>query len=355
MMVAFNTVSNFPGDYNGGDPLAAKSPDAVRHHVGMMIRAVAGDMEAKLFFQDPKNLIYCAELAHVSTSAGLLVPLNAANVVPLVGQETWDAFKAELDRHNAGDPSGFTTGNANVMLTQVKIELTLADESLLPAPDYAPADIQEQEKTKLAFRPMTMADIVEQFMRTHVPREQMGEQLAPAQGQMLEMMKPGLLEAMGMDQIPAEDPRRQAVELLFAKLVETTGRPYGNYAEFRQALAPLMDQARTMTGPRDDSGTGLFVPPSLLHVITQGKHTGGLIGLTYEGHGVAVQATKKKADPTEPAVQSRSVEPQEPMAGSCSQACGGFSPDLSCACDDVCETNGDCCPDVNERCRATPR
>jgi hypothetical protein len=349
MMVAFNTVSDFPGDYNGGDPLAANSPEKLKVHVEMMVRAIAGDPAGRDFFDDPKNLIYCAELAHVAASAGVLFPLNDTTMIPLVGQEVWTTFQGELERHNAGDPSAFTDRNENNLVSLVK--LALAPDELQPIVEYAPANIQETERKKLAFQPMTMADIVQQFMRTHVPREQMGEALAPVQGALLDKMRPGLLEAMSMDQVDPSDPRRVAVDALFDQFVQVVSTPYESYAHFQEAIAPLMAQARMMTGPRDDTGTGLFVPPSLFHVVAQGKHNGGLLQLAYEGHGVHVTQVKLKANPTEPPVTPEPVvEPNEPFAGSCMASCGGFSPDVTCACDEVCSQIGDCCDDYAEHC-----
>ena len=261
MMAGFNTVSNFPGDYNGGDPLAAHTVERVKEHTAMMVKAIGGDADANAFFDDPLHQIYCAELAHVATSAGLIVPLNATTMVPVVGQEAWDKFIAEVSKHNAaralieqdgelyeklaaGDEaalteagieiSAFVAGNDNKRVALV--ELTLADEGLLAAAEYAPAESQAAERVKIAFKPMTMADIVEQFLRTHVPREQLGETMAPVQGMLLQKMKPGLLEAMGMDQMPDEDPRKVAVNGLFGQLVQVVSTPYGSYQEFRTAL-----------------------------------------------------------------------------------------------------------------------
>jgi hypothetical protein len=348
MMVGFNAVSNFPGNYNGGDPLAANTPEKLREHAAMMVRAVAGDASARAFFEDPANQIYCAELAFVSLSAGLLVPLNDATMVPAVGQDVWNAFKAELEKHNAEQPSAFTDLNENKRAALVK--LALAPEDLQPMPEYAPAESQAAERAKLAFSPMTMADIVEQFLRTHVPREQLGEDLAPVQGALLQQMKPGLLGAMGMDQIPEADPRRQAVDGLFGQLVQAVSKKYEDYQGFRAALEPLMAQARAMTGPRDATGTGLFVPPSLLHVITQGKHDGGLVGLQYLGHGLHISACKKKADPGDLPTPNPVVEPDQPFGKTCKMNCGGFSPDLECACDEVCTRYHDCCEDYPAEC-----
>jgi hypothetical protein len=357
MILGFNAVSVFPGDYNGGDPLAANSPAKVREHAVMMVRAITGDATAQAFFADPAHKIYCAELAHVSASAGLLMPLNAATMVPLVGQETWDAFVAEVEAHNAGEPSAFVEMNENKRVALV--ELALAPADLLPAPEYAPAEIRAEEQQRLAFEPMTMADIVDQFLRTHVPRESLGESLAPAQGAMLAQMKPGLIEAMGLDGLEAEDPRRAAVEQLFQKIVEVVSTPHADYNAFRAELEPLLAQARMMTGPTDDSGSGLFVPPSLLHVTAQGKMTDALLGLKYVGHGLHYSVCRRKQDPVQPDPEvdpepdpepEPVVEPDAPFGGSCAASCGGPAPDSTCYCDEVCVQYGDCCPDYEEHC-----
>lgn len=370
MAVAFNTVSNFPGDYNGGDPLGARSPEQVMLHASMMVRAVAGDESAVEWFKKPENLIYCAELAHVSSSAGLLAPLNAATFVPLVGQETWDKFVAAVKLHNENPAeSAFAAHNGNKRVATVK--LALAPEELKPAVAYAPADIAAAEATKLAFKPMTMADIVEHFLRTHIPRELgftdpqsgqhvSGEKLAPMQGAILEKMKPGLVEAMALDKLPPgpeSDAIKAAVDDLFGKLVKVVGTSYPDYATFRANLEPLMQAARKMTGPRADNGVGLFVPPSLLHVVAQGKNPGGLLGLEYVGHGLHFSVLKKKTvpatEPTDPPVPEP-ADPTPPQtaeaAKSCKDRCGDQSADKSCWCDSQCGSMGDCCADVQLQC-----
>ena len=312
MLVGFNAVSNFPGDYNGGDPLAANSPERVREHATMMVRAIAGDAEARAWFQEEAHQIYCAELAHVAFSAGMMTPLNAATFEPLVGAETWAAFVAQVEAHNAGQTTPFVELNQNGLVSMV--ELTLAPEELRSAATYAPAGSGDEQR--LAFQPMTMADIVEQFLRSHIPREVFGESLAPVQAAVLEQMRPGLLETMGMNELPAEDPRRQAVDQLFDQLIAVIGTQYGSYDEFRTALAPLMAQARMVTGPRDDTGTGLFVPPHVMHLVAQGRNPGGLLGLRYVGHGLHYSMVRdNEAPPTEPAPEPEPNPEPEPIGG----------------------------------------
>lgn len=351
MIAAFNTVSDFPGDYNGGDPLAAYNVDKLREHVTQMVKAVAGDAAAQAFFKDPKNLVYCAELGFLGTSAGLHFPLNDATMVPLVGQASWDAFKAELAKHNAGEASTFSTLNKNQRVKYVELELAAND--LKPMPQYS--NDPSGDGQKLAFVPFTLAEIIQHFLRTHVPREQLGEGVAGVQAGLLDKMKPGILEAMAMNELPATDPRRQAVDALFAQVLTVVGTSHANYAEFQSKLAPLMAQARKLVGPRDDTGTGYFVPPSLFHVVAQGTNPGGLIGLEYVGHGihwsaVSLPATPPPTNPNDDG-QLDTVPGTNPYAKSCQSSCGGSSPDGSCWCDDGCAGYGDCCSDKASVCQ----
>lgn len=341
MLVGFNAVTNFPGDYNGGDPLGARDPDKVREYVKQMVLAINGDTAAREWFKKKENLVYCAELAFLSFSAGLIAPLNDATMIPLVGADAWTKFQATITKHNAGERTAFLELNQNERVKYVR-DLTVAPADLKPAASYGPAS----EAKKLALQPMTMADILDEFMRTHIPREIAGEALAPAQGAVLKAMKPGLLEQMRMNELPATDPRRVAVEQLFDKMVETVGKSYGSYAEFRSSLEPLLVQARAITGPRGDTGEGLFVPPSLFHVAAQGKRA-GLLRFQYEGHGVHVGAVKR-------AVRTRpNPTPVSDIATnvSCAGNCGGLAPG-GCHCDGACATNpAGCCANYAAVCR----
>ena len=359
MMLGFNAVSSFPGDYNGGDPLAASTPEKLRDHVRQMILAVAGEgsvaSDARAFFKTQQNMIYCAELAHVATSAGIMVPLNRAGLVDsgLVDAATFDRFARLVADHNAGNSTPFTELNRNPLAAHVTG--TMAPDSLKPMAEYG----APEEQSKLAFRPLTMAEIVEGFLKTHIPRNDPrlgGEALAPVQAAVLQAMKPGLYEAMGMDdglfqsmvtrsqdriasmeedladpelsdarrtgvqaEIDAERGRlteaeaqlaglaqkRAVVDQVFQAVLQVVATEHADYDAFRTALAPVMAQARQLVGPRDDSGTGYFVPPSALHLVALGcpgdDRCGGLIGLDYVGHGVHLSAVKVNEPAPEPA------------------------------------------------------
>jgi hypothetical protein len=367
ILVGFNATTNFPGDYNGGDPLGANNSERLLEYVDQMVRAIAGDAAAAAWFQDAANQVYCAELAFLAFSAGMHAPLSKSFMQPRVGADVWKKFVKQVELHNQGvkkaqqsgdleaNQSAFVQMNDNKRVALVEIEL--ADDELPPMWKLAPN--AELARDMLALRPMTMADIVKEFMRTHIPRQQLGEALAPVQAAVLTKMKPGLLETMGMDQMPESDPRRQAVEALFGQIIEVVGKQYESYAQFQEALAPLMAAAQQVTGPRpgDESGTGLFVPPSLFHVAAQGQYH-GLIGFQYLGHGVhASNAQTKNAAPAEPTPVD-----EIPAELSCKKAanapegalgninsCGGQAPG-GCYCDDYCHTAGDCCDDKVAAC-----
>jgi hypothetical protein len=282
MAMGFNAVSDFPEDYNGGDPLAARTPDEVREHVRRMVLAIAGDSESREWFLHPDHRLYCSEFAHLSFSAGLIVPLNEKTISGLAGPRWWKKFSREVEAHNAGEPSAFTELNQNPNARLIR--LALAPASLKPAAEYAV--LADRERSLLAFRPMTMADIIDHFMSLHFPRATMGEGLASTQTAVFQQLRPGLLEMMAMADLPDSDPQRRAVDELFDRLTAVVSQEHSGYAAFRAALQPLLDEARTMSGPRDGSGTGLFVPPHLLHLVAQGRHPGGLLGLEYVGHGL---------------------------------------------------------------------
>lgn len=293
MAVGFNTVSKFPPNYDGGDPLAAHTPDKVRENVKMMVKAVAGDEEAQDYFRRPENFMYCAELAFVSTTAGLLVPLNQKNMEQLgVTAEEWRKFQAEVAKHNLHDPeqrSFFVRNNRNFHLHLIQLADLSQLENLKPVADYAPEAKRAAEAQKLAFQPMTMADIIESFMRLNFPRHEMGEDLAPYQARALVMMKPGLLQMMALD--PASLQAR-GVSALYDQIVAVVEKRYPSYDAFRAALAPFMQRARGIAGPIG-TGQGLFTPPSLFHLVLKGMHPeGGLITLQYVGHGFHYSVVK---------------------------------------------------------------
>jgi hypothetical protein len=88
---------------------------------------------------------------------------------------------------------------------------------------------------------------------------------------------------------------------LYGRMIAIIGKSHASYAAFRAELDPLMEEARQISGPRGGGAAGLFVPPSLLHVVAAGHYSGGLLGLEYVGHGVHYSLVRPKGTaPAEP-------------------------------------------------------
>lgn len=350
MAVLFNSVSWFPVDYNGADPLAAYSPKTVRQHVAMMVHAVIGTPGARdWWLSDVTHYIYCAELAHLAASAALLVPLNESGLVgleaapgfPALDATHYQAFAAELAKHNKVAAKGGALSAQDLRVTYIgkknrlntgedstpfagftpgaisRIRLPLSPAALKPFASYTAratecADPARQDEPDcLAFVPLTVADMVQNFLAIYVPRYLAYEEpdaakraaleasYAEVQAALLVGMKPSLYEAMALTgSSPQEVQGRAAVSAIIDALAAPGGvirASYASYGAYQQALAasPAMQQARALvsSGPKPSS---YFSPPSLFHLAAL-KRNSGLLGLDYIAHGIHFSLLKKKA------------------------------------------------------------
>ncbi len=293
LMLGFDSVARFPLSYMGGDPLAARDPEAVREHTDNLVRAIAGDTDARAWFRLPANQLYCSELGHLAISAGLLLPLNDRTFVPRVGADVWARFKAQVTAHNRDEPSAFDELNDNPLASLV--ELAIAPEDLEPVFAYAPNRRLRAER--LAFTPMTLADMTEQWLRAYLPRERLGEDVAPLQAKLLVALKPALWSATEIDRLPEGDPRLIEADTVFAGLVATLGARHASYRRMRSELAPWLERAAAVANPRPGTGAGLFIPPSLFHLIAQGRWPADLAGVRYVGHGLHYSMVRRVDPP----------------------------------------------------------
>jgi hypothetical protein len=292
MALAFNAVVKFPGNgrYNGGDPLACFNVEALQQHVSQMLYAVAGNnaqrRRAVEWFTHPDNLIYCAEYAFIVMSAACHWPLNPATVKSLTDTNTANSFFAILESHNNGNETTLTEGNPNKLARRIRA--SAAPDNLQPLPEYAPPRLKSAEKTKLAFKPFTPADIVDHAIRIHFDREKYGESIAATQAGVLSKMLPGFIEMLGLDAANANPNQKAAATAVFNQIVAVVGKQHSSYQAFRDALQPLLEAAAALTGgrARNNSPGNLFVPPSLFHIVARKEHSGGLLGLSYLGHGL---------------------------------------------------------------------
>lgn len=305
MALAFNAVSKFPGNgrYNGGDPLACCSVNDLKQHVTQMLFALAGNKQqrkqARDWFQQPENLIYCAEYAFIAASAGCHWPLNAETITGLTNARVSHRFMTMLERHNLGQSTRLTADNPNPLSRLVRASVAPGD--LMPLPDYASSRKKLSEQNKLAFKPFTAADIVDHALRLHFDREKNGESIAQVQAAVLTKMMPGFLEMLGLDAEDAHPDHKEAATAVFTEIVRIVGSQYQSYEAFRAALKPALKTASMLIGGRSggvDNPGNLFVPPCLFHIVARQEHAGGLLGLSYLAHGLHLSLLRGSSSPT---------------------------------------------------------
>lgn len=278
-----NTFSVFPYRklFNGKDPLVTIDLEKITTLGDRSLEALLGEKDAFAWLRRPENRVYCGELIHLGLNLGLYHPLSRAHL----GEEKYAAVKSRL----AGP--GALSENPNHYIRQMK--LTPAAEELKPidrACDFSGEHISREPyfDVRLAVQPFTLADMLEVFVQMTVPREEMGEKVAPLQVQLLEKIKPEFFEAAGNADMPPDDPNRAQIELFYQKLVSVVGREYGDYQEFIARVEPFIRAARKF--PEQFKALNAFMPPHCFlaraREYLQGKPRQGILGWQYLGHGL---------------------------------------------------------------------
>ncbi|HVS65100.1 MAG TPA: hypothetical protein VMT85_16540 [Thermoanaerobaculia bacterium] len=306
MMLGFSSVASFPSSYGSGDPMAASTRESVREHVAMMVRAIGGDAEALQWFKAPERRLYCGELGYLATNAGLLVPLNARTLVPMVGPEAWEAFVDQVERHGRGELSRFSTLNQNRLVPM--IEVATAPEDLLPAGEYAQragaGDGAQKPEDRLAFEPQTAADLLRVYLRSVLPAM---DQAAIAGGgdggavdvpalraELIRSVRAGFVQILELAKRPPVDPARRRVEDLLDQMAVVAAAD-GSGEEALDELEPLLDELGQHLLTLDPPAGVLLAPPSLFQAVAQDLWPAGLLDLEYVGHGLHVTLVRPAA------------------------------------------------------------
>jgi len=283
LMIA-NAFTNFPQEhYDGDDPLGTLSVTAIRQLGDRLLEAAVGTFEqrhaARRWLRQEANLIYCSELAHVAINLGIHYPLSR----PVLG-ERFAAVQEALQTHAVVEDNENPYANS--------VALKSAPESLRPIAEVLGLTPTEPSAGRpfgegLALRPMTMADLVREYVQL-VPRETWGEQeAAPIQARLFRMIRLGMITQVGLGRTTAGDPRRQAVDRLLDAFEVYLATPAASYQAFREGLGPLLREAAAIAGPRPD-GTGAFMPPHcwLLHALGRLPQAGSVMGVEVVGYGL---------------------------------------------------------------------
>jgi len=284
-LVIANQFTDFPDNYDGGDPLSTTTKEDLMLLGNQLLLALQGSSEAKEWFYRPENQVYCAELAHLALNLGLYFPLNEKHL----GRDAAKFVEKELSS------KAFLFTNENPFVD--KIEVGMANENLVGLDKIIaiPNENGSGFWPGLAIKPFFLNDMIEQFLLFTIPREKMGEERAPRlQAELLGQVKPALLKMLGIATADLSDPKRSGFEHLYGALVKVVGLSYPSYEDFRTKLQPLMTKIKDLA---QHSGQA-FVPPHCFLVrASQSLTAGGSKGILeweYVGHGVHRSLLKRE-------------------------------------------------------------
>ncbi len=374
--VIFNSISWFPSDYDGNDPLRAYSPKTVREHAAMAVHAVINTAGARAWWTGQKaNYLYCAEYAHLAAAAGLAVPLNEQSIVglkapgfPTITSAMWAKFSQQIltgqardgrhyidtkNRTNSGEGWGMTNPIRRGVIARIPLSEAPADLQAFETyvddgnRQAAGCGLGEDAAACLAFNPMTSADMVRYFLATFIPRypvynvpqQQRAAQeqaIGQLQANVLFSMREGLFQAV-VDERMDSATKQQVRAGIFDVVAGITGCTdanndgapdgpcgpsvlTGTYDSYPQFLAAVNADPAFLAAQQlvTQGATPYFTPPSMFHVRANGWHS-GLLGMDYIAHGMHFSVVKPKgALPTTPTIAPASTVAEPVYTG---QAC----------------------------------
>lgn len=265
-------VTKFPPDYNGNDNLMTNSYAKVMEFGSNVLNAVLGSRSALATLHSQAEQVYCSEAGmHLALNLGLNAPLNQASVSALFGADKWTKVSTMLNEGEAFWHNGKYLdyyGNGTDGFVQNAEQNRLVD--LEPAPAWLAALKDRLPGRPLAggglvFRPWDVADMIEHFIKTAIPRKGRETwEVSNAQAELLLWLKPGIFHSMGFSR---SNPPPPSLVMLFDTLVAKVRRNYESYEALRAAIAPELQAAQQIVAPKA-LGEGAFVPPHMVTTIT---------------------------------------------------------------------------------------
>ena len=163
------------------------------------------------------------------------------------------------------------------------MQIGVSPRNLKAAHEYAPENLRAAESKKMAFGPMTAADIIANALAVQFPRSKWGEQVGSrVQADAWSGMKAGIMSQLQGSGNRSQMTPEQAgqVQQLLDGVGQVIAANHGTYDNFRAAIKPLLDRARALPGLQ-------FVPPHMFHLQAMSKDrtwtSQGLLGLEYGG------------------------------------------------------------------------
>ena len=279
----YDGLLSFPLRYRGNDPLSAHSPARVEQHAVMAVRAIAGDGEARSWFRNKENLLYCSELATLAINSAVLFPLEAEAFVSRVGQDVWQSFLVEVEKHSRGETNRFTSSNVNDLAKTVALDLPIDREQAQALWPWHYKSVTSAP-ARLAIEPMNLIDVVEHTMLTLFPTTERDEPAAKARAGFLKRMRESVRRTLD---VPQRGPKADRYDDLYDQIVKLERTSYGSERNgiHRQRLDSLLEQAREFLCELKGQDGCLFAPPAMFLWIANQEWESRGVDLNYAGHG----------------------------------------------------------------------
>ncbi len=265
-----NTFSSFPSNYDGGDPLSAKDRDSSIRFADMAMKALAGNSEARSWFKEERNKLYCAELVFLGLTLGLIYPLNERHL----DSESFNLLRDQLHSKE------FLCFNSNPLISHIDLPL--------PSSDLCPLEGNNESTyfgSNLAVRPMLVSDMLTSYIKYTVDRENLGEKSGRYQ---LELFK--YTQRFLNQYLPVEAfSENSSVSLLITKVEEIILKEHDSYKDYLSKLKPVLRSLNEEVSKYSNS-KNTFIPPHCFFVRSleyelENKRK-GLVGIKYFGHGI---------------------------------------------------------------------
>lgn len=266
-----NTFSDFPGDYNGGDPLSARTDPEVKYFGDQAIKALLGYQEAREWMKKPENCLYCAELVYMSLTLGTSFPLNEMTL----GAELFGKIKITIETRD------FLRLNKNPMIDHIEINLPSENlQAIKPSPVSSTIS-----GNGLAVRPMLISEMITGFLKYTVNRAQQGEGCGKYQYELFQSAKPFMSMYIPTAKLTPGTILHDLIESVESVLLTQ----HANYAEFRSKLKPVLD-AIDFEVEKISSAENTFIPPHTYLIraleLKRERVIKGTLGFEYFGHAL---------------------------------------------------------------------
>ena len=258
-----NPFAQFPKDYNGGDPTRVSDRATLKEFLKNGLLACVGDPRALTFFNDPANKTYCAEFIYIN----LNTPVYPFNLPTLTSLLDGDSFKAkqimglkQMQNNQQANLLSEKTGNPEFKGFHI---------AMPPVPDdLPPLDVlmaqhgQTIAPNSLPLPPFKISQVIRRAFRTLLPREKFGDhKLVDAQARLFKFMKPALIQQLGLESLPASDPKVVSVSQFVDQVSDQLDQSYSSFAAFDTMVDGIMQQADVMLVGAGDRE--YFVPPRI--------------------------------------------------------------------------------------------